>query len=74
VAAYLPHLHDEETTVMNRIWATCTDDELAATRAAFMAEITPEERALSMELMLPALDPVTRDELVKRIASMAPVT
>jgi hypothetical protein len=72
VAAYLPHLHDEETTVMNRIWATCTDEELAATRAAFMAEIGPEERAFSMELMLPALDTPTREALLQRVAAAAP--
>ena len=72
VAAYLPHLHDEETTVMNRIWATCTDEELAATRAAFMAEITPEERAFSMELMVPALDPPSRERLLQMVAAAAP--
>jgi len=67
IAAYLPHLHHEETVVMPRIWARCSDEELAATRAAFMAELTPDEIALSMSLMLPAIDPVTRAELLSRI-------
>ena len=72
VAAYLPHLHEEETVVMARIWETCTDEEIAATRAAFMAELTPEETALSMELMLPALDRTTRTGLIGNLAGSAP--
>jgi hypothetical protein len=72
VGAYLPHLHEEETVVMPRIWELCTDEEIAATRAAFMAELTPDETALSMELMLPAVDPRSRAELVATIAATAP--
>lgn len=37
-----------------------------------MAEVTPEESALSMELMLPALDRTTRSALVARVAATAP--
>ena len=72
VAAYLPHLHEEETEVMPAIWQRCSDADIAATRAAFMAEITPQESALSMELMLPALDRRTRAELVGGLAARAP--
>ena len=69
VAAYLPHLHEEETTIMERIWARCSDEEIAATRAAFMAELTADEMAMSMELMLPALDRTTREMLLARVAA-----
>ena len=72
VAAYLPHLHHEETEVMAAIWARCSDAEIAATRAAFMADITPEESALSLELMLPALDRTSRAGLLSALASRAP--
>ena len=72
VAAYLPHLHLEETEVMPAIWSRCSDAEIAATRAAFMAAITPEDSALSMELMLPALDRTTRAALVGGLAARAP--
>lgn len=72
VAAYLPHLHEEETAVMARIWDLCTDNEIAATRAAFMAEITPAEQATTMELMLPALDRTTRHGLAATMAATAP--
>lgn len=67
VAAYLPHLHEEETVVMARIWEACTDDEIAATRAAFMAEITPEEQSTTMALLLPALDRPTRHALMANL-------
>jgi hypothetical protein len=72
VGVCLPHLHEEETVVMPRIWELCTDAEIAATRAAFMAELTPDETALSMELMLPAVDPRSRVDLVATIAATAP--
>ncbi|MFI7133944.1 hemerythrin domain-containing protein [Nonomuraea sp. NPDC050153] len=72
VAAYLPHLHEEETVVMPRIWARCTDEEIAAARAAFMAEMTPQIQAISLELMLPSLDRPTRAGLVRRMADTAP--
>jgi hypothetical protein len=72
IAAYLPHLHEEEATLMPLVWAECTDEEIAATRAAFMAELTPEESELSMRLMLPALDGATRRLLLDRMAATAP--
>jgi hypothetical protein len=37
-----------------------------------MAELTPDETALSMELMLPAVDPRSRVDLVATIAATAP--
>ena len=71
VAVYLPHLQEEETAVMPRIWALCSDEEIAATRAAFMAEITPDEQATTMALMLPALDPPTRAALLANVEATA---
>lgn len=69
VAAYLPHLHDEETAVMPRIWARCSDDEIAATRAAFMADMTPDVLETSMTYLLQAIDPSSRELLLARTAS-----
>lgn len=48
----MEHFADEEPAVMEMLWAMCTDEELAACRSAFMAEISPEERAATLELML----------------------
>ncbi|MQY07451.1 hemerythrin domain-containing protein [Actinomadura macrotermitis] len=72
VAAYLPHLHEEETGVMPRIWAHCTDAEIAAARAAFMAATPPGVQATTLELVLPAVDPATRAALVTGMARTAP--
>lgn len=52
---YLAHLDAEDQTVMPGLWETCSDEEIAACRAAFMAEIGPEEAAYTQRLVLPAL-------------------
>jgi hypothetical protein len=72
VAAYLPHLHDEETRIMARIWELCSDDEIAATRARFMADTTPDVFATTLTYMLPALDRPTRRALIGGISTTAP--
>ncbi|HEY2435681.1 MAG TPA: hemerythrin domain-containing protein, partial [Solirubrobacteraceae bacterium] len=72
VAAYLPHLHDEETRIMGRIWACCTDGEIAAARAAFMADTTPEVQATTLRYLLPAIDAATRRKLAAGLAGAPP--
>ena len=67
VAAYLTHMHDEETRVMGRIWACCTDEEIAGARQRFMAGMSPQVQALSIEYTLPALDGPTRTALEARL-------
>ena len=52
---YLAHLDAEDRTVMPGIWEACSDEEIAACRAAFMAEIGPDEAAYTQGLALPAL-------------------
>jgi hypothetical protein len=71
-ADYLTHIHEEETTIMSRVWELCTDEEIAATRAAFMAETTPDILDTSLRLMLPAIDPGARADLVAGLAATAP--
>jgi hypothetical protein len=72
VAAYLPHLYDEETRIMGRIWACCSDEEIAVTRAALMADMTPEIQGVGLRLMLPAMDQPTRRALAAGLAADAP--
>lgn len=72
VAAYLPHLHDEETRIMSRIWDLCTDEEIAATQARFTADTAPEVTMTTREYMLAAIDRPTRQTLIARLASTAP--
>ena len=76
VAAYLTHMHDEETRVMGRIWACCTDEEITGARQRFMAGMSPRVQALSIEYTLPALDGPTRTALEARLkdAAAAPTT
>lgn len=72
LADYLHHTHVEETEVMARVWERCTDEEIAATRAAFMADTDPAVLDTSLRLMLPAVDAPTRTEMVRRIVGSAP--
>lgn len=65
VSTALAHFADEEPVVMERIWESSTDEEIAACRAAFMAEITPEEATATYELMFPA---IALDDLVKLLS------
>jgi hypothetical protein len=71
VAAYLTHMHDEETRVMGRIWACCTDEEIAGARQRFMADMSPQVQALSIEYILRALDGLTRMALEARLEAAA---
>jgi hypothetical protein len=72
VAAYLPHLYDEETRIMGRIWACCSDEEIATTRAAFMAGMSPEIRGAGLRYMLPAMDQPARRVLAAGLAGAPP--
>jgi len=56
IAAYLPHLLEEELTVMPLLWSTCDDNELKACREAFMASVGEDENLLTLELMFASLD------------------
>jgi hypothetical protein len=70
--AYMPHLDTEERQVMPLLWATCSDAELAETRAGFMADTPPDIAALTMRLMLPAASPAERAGIVGRVRATAP--
>jgi hypothetical protein len=51
VSHTLDHFANEEPAVMELLWATCTDAELAACRSALMAEIPSQEAAWTFELI-----------------------
>ena len=69
---YLAHLDAEDRTVMPGIWETCSDDEIAACRAAFMAEIGQEEAAYTQGLVLPALSTPERVALLAGVRQHLP--
>jgi hypothetical protein len=52
VSHTLDHFANEEPAVMDVLWATCTDDELAAARTALMAEIPSHEAAWTFDLLM----------------------
>jgi hypothetical protein len=57
---------------MGRVWRCCADEEIATTRAAFMAEITPEMQGISLRYMLPAIDQPTRWAVAAGLAGAPP--
>jgi len=71
-ATALAHFSDEEPVVMERIWASCTDEEIAACRAAFMAEITPDDAVATYELMFPSVSPAELARLLGAVRAGAP--
>lgn len=72
-AICLPHFDEEETAVMARIWALCTDREIDVVRSAFMATIAPEEMQYAVGHMVEAADPYELDVLQARMAQASDV-
>jgi hypothetical protein len=72
VATALAHFADEEPEVMERIWATCTDEEIAACRATFMSGISPQESLTTAELMIPATSLEERTRVMITARASAP--
>lgn len=70
--AYLAHLDVEERVVMPALAAECDDAELGRTQGAILASIRPEQQAVGLTVMLPALNPVERAVMVGRIRVTAP--
>jgi hypothetical protein len=71
-SAYLAHLDDEERVVMPALAAKCDDAELGGVAQAILASVRPEQQVVGLTMMLPALNPAERGELVGRIRASAP--
>ncbi|MCZ7528461.1 MAG: hemerythrin domain-containing protein [Acidimicrobiia bacterium] len=63
----LPHLDDEETVLMPRLRATCSEEEIARVRAGLSNALGPEETQHLFGLMLQAVNPVEREALLDRV-------
>lgn len=72
VAANFEHMHHEETVHNAALWATYTDEELAAIEAALVAEIPPEAMALIAPWMLRNLGHPERVALLAGMREGAP--
>lgn len=57
---------------MERIWSTCTDEEIVACRAAFMAEIGPDEAVAICELVFTAITPGVLENLLGAVRAPLP--
>lgn len=63
-AAYLPHLLEEEQTVMPALLECCTAEEIEACRRAFLATVPPREAAVTQRWILLSIDHPTRAALL----------
>ena len=72
VAESLVHMNAEETDNNTLLWATHTNEELTAMEQAIVASMTPEEKAVSMRWMLPALNATERVELIEAVLKDVP--
>lgn len=64
LAMYLPHLDREETTTMRTLWDLSSDEEIAATYGRLIGTMPHDELFESLEIMLPAMNPHDRAELL----------
>jgi len=62
-ALCLTHFDKEERSVLPRLWALCSDEELRDALASIMKEIDEDERAYEFEHMLESVDPTERARL-----------
>ncbi|MGW9450267.1 hemerythrin domain-containing protein [Streptomyces sp. NPDC055632] len=72
IAAYLAHLHAEETVAMPALWEHATEDELEAVFASFRASRTAAEGLADLRAMLPALPAPTRAAIVRGAVAATP--
>ncbi len=72
VAADLAHMHWEETVLFPQLCALFSDAELAGMQAAIVESQGPEDKVVSVRVMMPALNGVERATLLSAIKAMAP--
>ncbi len=72
IAIYLPHLEHEETTITRALWELSTNEEIAETYGRLIGTMPREELRGSLEIMLPAINPHERAELLGGIRAGMP--
>jgi iron-sulfur cluster repair protein YtfE (RIC family) len=68
----LEHMHFEETENNALLWAAYSDAELGRLHDALLASIAPEERALALHWMLPALSAAERAGMLTEMQAKLP--
>ncbi|HZR12342.1 MAG TPA: hemerythrin domain-containing protein [Acidimicrobiia bacterium] len=71
-ATYLQHEEFEELVVMPALAARVTADELRSVHEAILASIPPDEMAMSLSMMLPAINVDERVEVLAGVRAGAP--
>ena len=71
LSAYLGHLDLEETVAMPALWDTCTDAEIGAIIAAFVASRTRSQMMSDLRDQLPALTPQESAALLEAVSAAA---
>lgn len=72
VGENLVHMNVEETEHSAVLWATHSDGEIAAIERALVASLAPHESMVSMQWMIPALNPHERAAKLGGIRQHAP--
>lgn len=71
-AHYLLHMHHEETTINEAIWAHFTDEEILGWQDRIMSSLNISDQMLWFKYIIPALDPMERQILMGGIKANAP--
>ena len=72
IAVYLPHLEHEETTITRALWELSTNEEIAETYGRLIGTMPREELRGSLAIMLPAISPPERVELLGGVRAGMP--
>ena len=72
VAEDFAHMAEEETVTLSLLWEHFTDEELRAMEGRIVASLSPEESAMSMQLMLPGMNPHERLRFLEFARASAP--
>jgi hypothetical protein len=68
----LVHMNEEETELLNELHKAFTDMELMAIEGRIVAAIAPEKMTSAMKLMMPAMNPAERVEMLSKLKSVMP--
>ncbi|WP_165217148.1 hemerythrin domain-containing protein [Affinirhizobium pseudoryzae] len=72
LAEDLAHMHEEETVTARALWNRFTDDELSAIEMRIVSSLSPETNMAFMRIMIPAMNPLERADMLGAMQKLAP--
>lgn len=72
IAHNFEHMHTEETTHNQVLWAHYSDEELMALHGRLVASLPPEENLFALRWMIPAMTPTERLQVLGGMQAHAP--